>query len=96
MEAVKFLEQFSVIKKSNVEDLISYAEEKEYQNIDTLTREAAFSLIREVKVTDKNHIEVVFDFDDSYRECLQVISEQGNSVTTDENGKLNIRLKEAV
>lgn len=68
----------------------------EHQNIDTLTREAAVSLIREVKVTDKNHIEVIFDFDDSYRECLRVISEQGNSVTTDENGKLNIRVKEAV
>lgn len=35
------------------------------------------SLIREIKVFDKTHIEVVFDFDDCYKECLNVIASQG-------------------
>ncbi len=54
------------------------------------------SLIREIKVFDKNHIEVVFDFDDCYKECLDVIESQGHFVEVDSTGKLNIRLKEAV
>ena len=36
----------------------------EHQNIEKLTREVVVSLIREIKVFDKNHIEVIFDFDD--------------------------------
>ena len=40
--------------------------------------------------------EVVFDFDDCYKECLNVIASQGHSVEVDSTGKLNIRLKEAV
>lgn len=51
------------------------------------------SLIREIKVFDKTHIEVVFDFDDCYKECLNVIASQGHSVEVDSTGKLNIRLK---
>ena len=34
----------------------------EHQNIEKLTREVVVSLIREIKVFDKNHIEVIFDF----------------------------------
>lgn len=68
----------------------------EHKNIEKLTREVVVSLIREIKVFDKNHIEVVFDFDDCYKECLDVIAGQGHSVEVDSNGKLNIRLKEAV
>ena len=45
----------------------------EHGNIETLTREVAVSLIREVRVTDKTHIEIVFDYDDQYRECMEVI-----------------------
>ncbi|MGN0401454.1 MAG: hypothetical protein ACI4HQ_04235 [Acetatifactor sp.] len=40
----------------------------EHQNIEKLTRETVVSLIRQIKVYDKNHIEVVFDFDDRYEE----------------------------
>lgn len=36
------------------------------------------------------------DFDDCYKECLNVIASQGHSVEVDSTGKLNIRLKEAV
>ena len=68
----------------------------EHKNIEKLTREVVVSLIREIKVFDKTHIEVVFDFDDCYKECLNVIASQGHSVEVDSTGKLNIRLKEAV
>ena len=67
-----------------------------YHNIENLTREVVVSLIREIKVFDKNQIEIVFDFDDSYKECLTVIESQGHLVEVDNSGKLNIRLKEAV
>lgn len=67
-----------------------------HQNIEKLTREVVVSLIREIKVFDKNHIEVIFDFDDCYKECLDVIESQGHFVEVDSMGKLNIRLKEAV
>jgi len=46
----------------------------ENQNIEKLTREVVVSLIREIKVFDKNHIEVIFDFDDCYKE-LKCISQ---------------------
>ena len=52
--------------------------------------------IKMVVEFDKNHIEVVFDFDDCYKECLDVIESQGHFVEVDSTGKLNIRLKEAV
>lgn len=68
----------------------------EHKNIEKLTREVVVSLIREIKVFDKNHIDVVFDFDDCYKECLDVIESQGHFVEVDSTGKLNIRLKEAV
>lgn len=62
-----------------------------YHNIENLTREVVVSLIREIKVFDKNQIEIVFDFDDSYKECLTVIESQGHLVEVDNSGKLNIR-----
>ena len=50
----------------------------EHGNIEKLTREVAVSLIREVKVMDKTHIEIVFDYDDQYRECMEVIAGMEN------------------
>lgn len=43
----------------------------EHQNIEKLTREVVVSLIREIKVFDKNHIEVIFDFDDCYKSYIR-------------------------
>ena len=40
--------------------------------------------------------EVVFDFDDRYEECLDVIRGLGHTVEITDSGKLNIRVKEAV
>lgn len=68
----------------------------EHRNIEKLTREVAVSLIREIKVYDKNSIEVIFDFDDRFQECIDVFKRLGHYVEYNESGKLNIRLKEAV
>ena len=68
----------------------------EHQNIRELDRFVAVSLIREVRVMDKKNIEVMFDFADCYREILEGLAGTGHEVLLDENGKLNIRTKEAV
>ena len=68
----------------------------EHQNIRELTRLVAVSLLREVRVMDKNDIEVLFDFDDCYREILEGLDSAGYDVSVDGTGKLNIRGKEAV
>lgn len=62
--------------KSDKYEWIEYF--KEYKNIDTLTRNVVVKLIKQVKVTDKKNIEVVFDFDDSYQRLLQLIDRQKN------------------
>ena len=66
----------------------------EHKNIEKLTREVVVSLIREIKVFDKTHIEVVFDFDDCYKECLTVKdvvealqSTEGGDIPTDIYGE---------
>ncbi len=68
----------------------------EHRNIGQLDRFVAVSLIREVRVMDKKNIEVVFDFDDCYREILEGLGSAGHDVSVDENGKLDVRVKEAV
>ena len=62
----------------------------EHQNIGGLTRYVAVSLVREVRVIDKKNIEVVFDFDDCYREILDGLAVAGYGVSVDENGQLDI------
>ena len=59
----------------------------EHRNIEKLTRNVAVSLIREVKVMDKNSIEVMFDFDDCYRECMDNLSRLGYEIDSDRTGK---------
>lgn len=68
----------------------------EHRNIEKLDRFVAVSLIREIRVADKNNIEVRFDFSDCYQEILDGLASAGHDVSVDENGKLNIRVKEAV
>lgn len=58
-----------------IEDVLESKTEKyqwlkyftEHQNIEKLTRTVAVELIDQVRVIDKNHIEVTFQFDDCYR-----------------------------
>lgn len=59
----------------------------EHRNIEKLTRNVAVSLIREVKVMDKNAIEVTFDFDDCYQECLDNLGRLGYKIDCDRTGK---------
>ena len=68
----------------------------EHRNIEKLDRFVAVSLIREVRVIDKKNIEVRFDFSDCYQEILDGLVSAGHDVSVDENGKLDIRVKEAV
>lgn len=65
----------------------------EHRNIEKLTRNVAVSLIREVRVVDKNSIEITFDFDDCYRECLDNLGRLGYGIDCDETDK-DIQLKE--
>ncbi len=50
---------------------------KEYKDIENLTRNVAVELVREVKVIDKKELEIVFDFDDAYRQTLEQICSLG-------------------
>ncbi len=63
----------------------------EHRSIENLTRNVAVSLIREVRVMDKNSVEVIFDFDDCYRECLDNLERLGYGCRYNENGKPVIR-----
>ena len=49
----------------------------EHKNIEKLTREVVVSLIREIKVFDKTHIEVVFDFDAATKNVLMLLQVRG-------------------
>ena len=46
-------------------------------------------IVWEVRVIDKKNIEVVFDFDDCYREILDGLGGAGCGVSVDENGWLS-------
>ena len=59
----------------------------EHQNIEKLTRNVVVSLIREVRVVDKNSIEVTFDFDDCYREFMDNLDRLGYGIDCDGTGK---------
>ena len=49
-----------------------------------------------VKVFDKKHIEVVFQFDDCYQSLLKQIGRVGCNVSTEDNGRIAIERKEVV
>lgn len=69
---------------------------KEYQNISELSRTAAVELIERVRVSDKNHIEIDFSFQDCFQSALSQIQSVGCTVRTEENGKANIKEREVV
>ena len=64
---------------------------KEYQNISELSRMAAVELIDRVKVFDKNHVEIDFNFQDCFQSALRQIQSAGCTVCTEENGRINIQ-----
>lgn len=65
----------------------------EHRNIEKLTRNVVVSLIREVKVMDKNSIEVMFDFDDCYRECMDNLGRLGYEVGCSGNENSDVQFK---
>ncbi len=67
---------------------------KEYQNISGLSRMAAVELIDRVKVFDKNHVEIDFNFQDCFQSALHQIQAAGCTVCTEENGRINIQERE--
>lgn len=69
---------------------------KEYQNISELSRTAAVELIERVKVYDKNHIEIDFCFQDCFQSAISQIQSAGCTVSTEENGRVNIKEREVV
>ncbi|RKI88200.1 recombinase [Parablautia intestinalis] len=69
---------------------------KEYQNISELSRMAVVELIDRVKVFDKNHVEIDFNFEDCFQSALRQIQSAGCTVCTEESGRINIQEREVV
>jgi len=69
---------------------------KEYQNISGLSRMAAVELIDRVRVFDRNHVEIDFNFQDCFQSALRQIQSAGCTVCTEENGRVNIQEREVV
>ena len=69
---------------------------KEYQNISGLSRMAAVELIDRVRVFDKDHIEIDFNFQDCFQSALRRIQSAGCTVCTGENGRVTIQEREVV
>lgn len=67
-----------------------------HENIERLTRTVAVELIEKVKIFDKKHIEVVFQFDDCYESLLAQIGRVGCEVSTGNNGRITIERKEVI
>lgn len=64
---------------------------KEYQNISELSRMTVVELVDRVKVFDKNHVEIDFNFEDCFQSVLRQIQSAGCTVCTGENGRINIQ-----
>ncbi len=62
----------------------------EHQNIDRLTRTAVVELVDRVKVFDKKHIEVVFQFDDCYQSMMKQIETTGCAVSVETAGRKEV------
>ena len=69
---------------------------REYRNISTLSRVAAVELIDRIRVSDKNHIEIDFAFDDCFQSTLHQIRQADVTTGTDNSKKAEIQGKEAV
>ena len=68
----------------------------EYQNIDHLTRIAAVELIDQIRIFEKDHIEVTFNFEDCYSQILDQIAQLGYEVEADEDGRVRIERSEVL
>ena len=69
---------------------------KEYQNISVLSRMAVVELVDRVRVSDKNHVEIDFNFQDCFQSALRQLQSAGCTVCTGENGTIDIQGREVV
>ncbi len=69
---------------------------KEYQNISVLSRMAVVELVDRVRVSDKNHVEIDFNFQDCFQSALRQLQSAGCTVCTGENGRIDIQRREVV
>ena len=93
-EAVKVLENeiASVLEQSTEKyQWLSYF--SEHENIRELTRTVAVELIDKIRVFDKKHIEVTFNFDDCYQSIIGKLRMMGYKVEN-ADGRLMIDKKE--
>jgi hypothetical protein len=96
-EAVRNIEhQITEIleSKSNKYQWLDYF--TEHQNIEKLTRTVAVELIDRIKIYDKKHIEVVFNFNDCYQALLGQMDAVGCTVSVNENGRIEVERREVV
>ena len=68
----------------------------EYKDIKELTRDVVVKLISEVRVSENKEVEIVFDFDDCYKQLLESVEKLGYQVDKEPDGQLNISRREAV
>ena len=68
----------------------------EYKDIKELTRDVVVKLICEVRVSENKEVEIVFDFDDCYKQLLESVEKLGYQVDKEPGGQLNISRREAV
>ena len=57
---------------------------------------AAVELIDRVRVYDKDHIEIDFNFQDCFQSALRQIQSAGCTVYTEKNGRIEIQEREVV
>ena len=62
----------------------------EYKDIKELTRDVVVKLICEVRVSENKEVEIVFDFDDCYKQLLESVEKLGYQVDKEPGGQLNI------
>ena len=92
--ALRSLEQeiSSVLEQSSDKfQWLSYF--KEHKNVRELTRAVAVELIDRIRIMDKKHIEVIFNFDDCYQSMLGKLEKMGCKIEN-ADGRLAISGKE--
>lgn len=84
-------EKASLLKENNKFTWMNYF--IQHRDIKELNREVAVSLIREIKIYAKKEIEIVFDFEDVYKNIIEMVEESGYLLKLDENGFINFTRK---
>ena len=93
-EAVKVLEkEIAAVLEQSTDKYQWLAYFSEHKNIDRLTRLTAVELIDKVRVIDKKHIEITFNFDDCYQSLIRQMKMMGYEIN-DSDGRLLIDKKE--